>query len=76
MRKLLVASVAAAALVVPVAPAQASCGTELGDTCKLMDFVCTTTVGQKLLAYCDSIRGPTPPGREGFPESCHSPALG
>jgi hypothetical protein len=51
---LVVAGVAAATLVAPAAPAQASCDTELGDMCKFMDFVCGTNpkVTQLVIAYC------------------------
>lgn len=54
VRMLLVASVAAAALVVPAAPARASCDTEIGDWCKFMDFVCGTypKVTEFVIAYC------------------------
>ena len=54
VRMLLVTSIAAAALVAPAAPAQASCNTELGDMCKFMDFVCGTNpkVTQLVIAYC------------------------
>lgn len=54
VRMLLVASMAAAVLVAPAAPAQASCDTEIGDWCKFMDFVCGTypKVTQFVIAYC------------------------
>jgi hypothetical protein len=41
-RLIVVAAVAAASLGLGAAPARASCDTELGDMCKLMDFVCGT----------------------------------
>lgn len=53
LRMLVVAGVAAGALVAPAAPAQASCQTDIADVCKLVDVLCTTTVGQKYLAYCN-----------------------
>jgi hypothetical protein len=53
VRMLLVAGVAAAALVAPAAPAQASCQTDIGDVCKLVDVLCTTPAGQKYLGYCN-----------------------
>lgn len=54
VRMLLVASVAAAALVAPAAPAQASCQTnpDVGDICKVLDVLCNTTIGQKYIGYC------------------------
>lgn len=54
LRILVVTAIAAAALAVPVAPARASCDTELGDMCKFMDFVCGTypKVTQLVIAYC------------------------
>ena len=54
VRMLVVGSVAAAALVAPAAPAQAaSCQTDIGDVCKLVDVLCTTTIGQKYIGYCN-----------------------
>ena len=53
VRSLLVAAVATAALVAPTAPAHASCQTDIGDVCKLVDVLCTTTVGQKYIGYCN-----------------------
>ncbi|MFN2587766.1 MAG: hypothetical protein ABR613_06600 [Actinomycetota bacterium] len=54
LKSLVIAGVAAAALVAPAAPAQASCETELGDMCKFMDFVCDTypKVTHVVFAYC------------------------
>lgn len=53
LRVLAVTAVAAAALAIPAAPAQASCQTDVGDVCKLVDVLCTTTVGQKYIGYCN-----------------------
>jgi hypothetical protein len=50
---LLIASIAATALVAPAAPAHASCQTDIGDVCKLVDVLCTTTIGQKYIGYCN-----------------------
>ncbi|HYP23812.1 MAG TPA: hypothetical protein VEV43_09575 [Actinomycetota bacterium] len=52
VRMLLVGSLTAAALVAPAAPAHASCQTELGDMCKLVEVVCNTSVGQKFIPRC------------------------
>jgi hypothetical protein len=52
LRMLAVAAVATGALVAPAAPAHASCQTDVGDVCKLVDVLCTTTVGQKYIGYC------------------------
>ena len=55
VRMLLAGSLAAAALVAPAAPAQASCQTnpDVGDICKVIDVLCNTTVGQKYLDRCN-----------------------
>jgi hypothetical protein len=54
LRSVVIAAVAAAALAVPAAPAHASCDSEIGDWCKLMDFVCGTypKVTHVVFAYC------------------------
>lgn len=52
VRMLVAGPLVAAALVVPAAPAQASCQTDIGDVCKLVDVLCTTTIGQKYISSC------------------------
>lgn len=54
LKMLVVAALATGALVAPAAPARAaSCQTDIGDVCKLVDVLCTTTVGQKYIGYCN-----------------------
>jgi hypothetical protein len=51
---LVVGLVAGSLAVAPAARAEASCDTEIGDWCKLMDFVCDTypKVTHVVFAYC------------------------
>ena len=53
VKMLVIGSLAAAALVAPAAPAQASCQTDIGDVCKAVDVLCPTTIGQKYIGYCN-----------------------
>lgn len=53
LESLFVGGLIASALVLPAAPAHASCQTDLGDVCKLVDVLCTTTIGQKYIGYCN-----------------------
>ena len=54
MKGLVLAALVAGSLALPVAPAHASCQTDLGDMCKLMDAVCAThpKVTHLVFAYC------------------------
>ncbi len=54
VRMFVVGSLAAAALVAPAAPAHASCQTnpDVGDVCKLVEVICNTSVGYKLIPSC------------------------
>jgi hypothetical protein len=54
MKGLLLAALVAGSLTLPAAPAHASCQTELGDMCKLLDVICATNpkITEKVIAYC------------------------